>query len=124
MPDHSTATHGPPMSGAWAASPSTGAQPASTTMAVIHNNSRRQPPCTLRIAHEIPNAAATVASPTTQSGSALGQGASISPWATSFPIIEFTRVMIPKTPNPAVNKIDNEAITAAGASSDVSDDGG
>ena len=90
-------------------------------MEVIHSNSPRQPPRTLSNTQEIPNAKITVADPTTQSGSTCGTEAAALPWATIFPTTIFTRERIPKTPRPAVNKIDSEAITAAGSSAELCD---
>src|SRR6478752_6142933 len=106
-PDHTAAMNGAPISGAWAARPSTGAQPATITMVVIHNMTRRQVPGTLRMENARPKANSTVASHTDHSGKDLGNTAGL-PCEMSFETARFTRLKIPSAPNPAASSVESD----------------
>ena len=103
--------NGAEMLGACAAKPSTGAQHATTTMAVIHNTDRRQVPGTLRIANDSPKANSTAANHTSQAGSDFGNSATL-PGSRPFAISPSIRAKIPNALSPAASKIESDPIAA------------
>ena len=104
---------GAAMSGACAASASTGAHAATRAAVVIHNTTRRQLAATLRIAEASPKVNKTTASHTAHSGRALGKPAGF-PCDIHFPIARSTRSRMRRTLSPTASRIESEPMTAAG----------